>query len=255
MSELDDFVADSTAEVEETPVEAQETPVEAPEAPVEETETPEEPPQEEAPEGSTAEPETPKTDKEVPLTALLDERDKRQQYQAQVEELKRQLEEATKTPEVMPDVLEDQEGFVAQLESKLIQATKQNRIELSQEMMRITHEDYDAVEGKFVEMAADNHDLARQMAEARNPAKFAYDTVKKAEKLEQLENVDELEAKMRAELEEKVRAELKAEYQGQLEDLQAKAGALSPSIAGERAAGGNAPVLDVDDPLETTFNR
>ena len=257
MSELEDFVAEeSTAEevaeqaTPEVVEEAAQEPVsEVTEEPEVEAQAPETPP-----EGSTAEPETPeKTTKEVPLTALLDERDKRKRYQAQVEEMQRQLDEAKKEP--LPDVLEDQEGFVGQLRQEFQQTILQNRIEDSQEMMRMLHEDYDDVEARFVEMAGDTPELAAQMRDARNPAKFAYDTVKKAEKLAQLDNVEEMEAKLRAEAEKKAREDLEKQYQEKIAELEEKVGSLSPSIAGQRAAGANTPVITFEDPLETTFNR
>ena len=85
--------------------------------------------------------------------------------------------------------------------------------------------------------------------------KFVYDTVKKAEKLAKLENVDEFEAKTRAEIEAKVRAELEAKFEAKAKAESEKAASLSPSLANQRAAGGNTGVVSIADPLETTFNR
>jgi len=132
----------------------------------------------------------------------------------------------------------------------------QLRTEMSQEFMRMQHDDYDATETQFTAMATENPQLARDLAASPNPAKFAYDTVKKAEKLAKLENVDEYESTLRAEIEAKVRAELTAEITGTQAETAAKAGSLTPSIAGQRAAGGNKAIpVEVPDPLETTFKR
>jgi hypothetical protein len=264
MSELDEFIAaDTESGTVETEVPAEtptETPEQAPETPPAEVTAEQEQATEEAPEGSTTEPEAPvKAEKDtatIPIAALLDEREKRQKGEAALKELQTKFEAATRVDTPAPDVLEDQEAFVSHFKGEMQQMAIQTRIEMSQEMMRMMHPDYDEVESKFVGMAAENPDLAAKLRSATNPAKFAFDTVKNAEKLEKLENVEEFEATTRAEIEAKVRAELEAEYKEQLGDIAGKAGSLSPSLAGERAAGGNKPApIVISDPLETTFNR
>lgn len=258
MSELDDFLSDAPAETaaatettEAAAVDTVDTTTAEP-AEVEQTEQ----------EGATAAPEvtdtpveTQKEDKFVPLAAVLDERDKRQKAQRKLEELEQKL--ATKEPPApLPDVLDDQAAFVSGLESKFRNMGLALRTEMSQEFMRMQHDDYDAVESEFTVMASENPQLAQQLAASPNPAKFAYDTVKKAEQLAKMDNVEEYEATLRAEIEAKVREEVKAELTGVKADIDAKAGSLTPSLAGQRAAGGNTPpALVIEDPLETTFNH
>tara|TARA_R110002020_G_scaffold180814_2_gene375503 strand:- start:734 stop:1492 length:759 start_codon:yes stop_codon:yes gene_type:complete len=252
MSELAEFL-------EEQPLEAPPEEVAPEEVPTGETEPEvETPPEAEQPtelEGSPPEPESSESDKSVPIAALLDERDKRQAMSKELEALRKQLDERTE-PEAVPDVIDDQEGFVSSIRSEVQREVFSVRAEVSQEMMRTMHDDYDAVEAKFLEMATDNPELADGMASATLPAKFAYETVKKAEKLAQMENVDEYESKTRAEIEAKVRAEIEAEVRAGIKAESDKASSLTPSIAAVTADGGNTvPPVKIENPLETTFNR
>lgn len=202
--------------------------------------------------GSPPEPE--KQGGTVPIAALLDEREKRQQFQRELEALRAAKQQPE--PQKIPDVLDDQEGFVRHVQSEIRNATTAVRIEMSQDVMRMQHEDYDAMEAKFIAMAQDNPQLAQKMMESSLPAKFVYETAKKAEKLELMENVDEWEAKKTAEIEAKIRAEMEAKYSGKVKANADKAASLTPSISTVAAAGGNSRIpIHIADPLETTFNR
>lgn len=200
-------------------------------------------------EGSPPEPEKPEESGTVPIAALLDEREKRQEAVRKLEAFEAKQQEPEKP---VPDVLDDQEGFVAHFDSQL----RAQRIETSQEVMRMMHDDYDEAEAKFVDMVKDSPELAQKMGSATLPAKFAYDTVKQAEKLASMENVDEWEATKTAEIEAKVRAEITAEITGKAEEKAALSASLTPSLTSVTAKGGNTPPpVTIEDPLETTFNR
>jgi hypothetical protein len=244
--ELASFLEDSTESTGEAPV--TEVVTDTPAEP-----TPE-PNQEPEAKDESSPPELEKQSGTVPIAALLDEREKRQQYQRELEALR-----ATKPPEPqvrIPDVLDDQEGFVKHFQSELKNATTAIRIEMSQDLLRMQHEDYDAMEANFVAMANENPSLAQQMVESSNPAKFAYDTAKKAEKLARMENIDEWEAQKTAEIEAKVRAQIEAELTGKIKGHADKVSSLSPSISTVAAAGGNSRVPEtVPDVLLTKFNR
>jgi len=247
MSELAEFVEESV--VEDTPVEEVKEEVQEPEVeakPEPEAEVAEEP------EGLPTEPEKPEKTGEVPIAALLDEREKRQAFEKKYNEL---LTQQAKPQEPAPDILEDQEGFLKHFTSQMQQERLSDRIELSQEVMRMQHEDYDEAEAAFMQMAQENPELGQQLAAAKLPAKFVYDTVKKAEKLAAMENVDEWEAKKTAELEAKIRAELETKAQAAAKAKADAGESLSPSLTAHRAEGGNREVITVADPLDTTFNR
>lgn len=252
MSELETFLNDEPVETPETPPEpiAEETPPAEP--PTDETpaETPPEPE-----EGSPAEP---KEEGKIPIAALLDEREKRQERDRRIAELEAKLSEANKTPPPKaPDVLEDQEGFTKHFEDRLAQARREDRIEISQDLMRTMHEDYDEMEIKFAELAQKNPALVTQLNQSQLPAKFAYDTAKaaiEAEKLSDPAYLSQKEAEMEARIRKKIEAEnaenaAKAEAEAKLEAT------LTPSLANQRGGATAGTVPEVADPLETTFNR
>jgi len=168
--------------------------------------------------------------------AVLDERRKRQEYERKVQELEAKM--AEQDAPKRPDVFEDQEGAFSHLQQTFEQRLHESRLELSQEMMRMQHEDYDALESEFIEMAKDNPALIQELQGERNPAKFAYETALKAREAAELKNVDEYKAKLKAEM----RAEIEAELKQQQEQAQAsqakKQEALAPSLAASQSKGG-----------------
>ena len=136
-------------------------------------------------EGETPAPEdTP--DESWTKAAALDERRKRQAAEAAeraaIEErdtLKRELE-AARVPEKKerPDVFDDQEAAFEYLESEQDRKRINDKIELSQDIMRRTKEDYQEMEDTFIEMVKENPKLGVEMRAHPNPAGFVYDTAK-----------------------------------------------------------------------------
>lgn len=179
-------------------------------------------------------------------TMALDERRKRQEIERELEALRNQRAEAEKVE--TPDVFENQEAFVEHMRGEMQAELAKSRIETSQEIMRSIHQDYDAKEAAFIEMARENPLLIQEMNQSRNPAKFAYDTAVKAEKLAMLDNVDELEARIRAEVEAKVRAEIEGESKQQAESLEQKRKSVPPSLT--NASGKSGFDSDTEETLE-----
>lgn len=224
---LDDLLNDEVeteAEIEEVEEEAvKETPEpEAESEEAEETESTDE-------EGTPSVPEEKKeelTDKEKAFLAKAnDEKAKRQ-------ELERKLAEKDKPEEVKaPDPIEDPEGYAAYVKNQTASIQSAMRIELSQEMMRQSHADYDEKEAAFLELAESNPALISQLQQSTNPAKFAYDTVVKHERMSQFDNFDdavksEVEKQLAA-AKEAIRNEVEQEYSARLK----KANSLPPSGA------------------------
>lgn len=149
------------------------------------------------------EPPSPETVQErmVPLKALEEERRKRQEAEARINQ---------QEPKRAPDIFEDPEGYQKHMTELLNQTRTQDRIALSREMLMIVKDDYEQRENEFLELAKQDEMLIAKMANSSNPAKFVYETAVKAEKAKQLENVDQYEAKLRAEIEAKVRSEFEA---------------------------------------------
>lgn len=107
----------SAAETQPGPVEAQPQPLQGePPPPVEAQE-----PQQPAPvqqQKQIVEPVQKQPD-HIPISALLDEREKRQRYERDVEELRKRLDEATRQPRAPVDPLIDPEAFQRQYEDGL----------------------------------------------------------------------------------------------------------------------------------------
>lgn len=154
--------------------------------------------------GETAEtPAAPEDDKQpqsVPLAALQDERRKRQELEAEIERLR--------VPEEKPDIFVDPDAALAQVENAARQHADQRWIQACRAMAQSQFEDYGDKEATFMDLAKENPALTQQMLQSDNPALFAYQTAQKHERFTQLQNVDEYEAKLRAELEAKIRAEM-----------------------------------------------
>ena len=170
-------------------------------------------------------------ERHVPLTALTAEREKRQNAERRLAELEAR-ERANAQQTSAPDPLENPEGFAAHLNESSARATQSLRVEFQQELMRARHDDYDEKESKFLEMAQDNPALLTQAAASGNVAKFAYETVAKAEKFAEMQDVEGFEAKLRQRLEAELRAKLEAEYAGKAtKAAQLEAATSLPSLA------------------------
>lgn len=160
--------------------------------------------------------------------AVLDERRKRQELERKLAD----LEKAQQQPAQRPDLFADPEGALGHTEAKLRQELYAARIEMSQELMRSQHADYDELEAEFSELAKDNPVLLKQLAQAANPARFAYETARKAREAEALNDVDkvraELEAKHLADIEARVRKEYEEKYG---KEAVKRAAASAPSLA------------------------
>tara|TARA_R110002096_G_scaffold51370_1_gene134284 strand:- start:661 stop:1425 length:765 start_codon:yes stop_codon:yes gene_type:complete len=248
MSELEEFLSESseseTTEVVEAPVEAA----------VEETKAVAEVDDSKG-EDNAEPPSAEKTKQEtgnVPIQALLDEREKRQAYEAQMRQMQSQLEKQNQQPApTAPDVLDDQAGFANHLQQSVREEIQTSKIAQSQAMMRMMHEDYDSMESTFVQMARQNPQLVQEMNASPMPALYAYETAKKAEKFSQMQNIDEYQAKLKAEITEQVRAELKAEMEGKVQSDADLSNSITPSIANARAAGTNREAIAVPDPMSS----
>lgn len=166
----------------------------------------------------------------------LDERRKRQELERRYAELEAKLK-APEGKEEGVDFFSDPDKALGQVKDEIRSELANAKLEISQELMRERHEDYDELESEFVDLAKDNPVLIKQLSEAKNPAKFAYETAMKARKANELENVDTFREKIRAEEREKIRAELEAEMKQNAEKAQKRDKALAPSLANQRAAG------------------
>jgi hypothetical protein len=182
--------------------------------------------------------------------AVIDERRKRQDAERRLAELEKKLQEPAKKP----DLFEDPEGVLSQHRQEVGQQLLETRIDLSEELMREQHPDYDELKEEFVQLATENPFYADQLAKAKNPAKFAYETAKKARQAASLGDVDkmraELESKIRGELEQKIRKELEGKFE---KDGKKRDATGEPSLAATTAKSSASTVPD--ESLDSILKR
>jgi hypothetical protein len=217
MAELDEFLTGGQprdelgrfAAKEDAPPASPEPPIEA--APTPESITP-------APEMVAAPAPAPDL---IPQAALLDERRKRQQYERELQELRKHLEtlQAPKPQaEVPQDFWENPQRFIESAREQAVQqalAKADERMrhqfaELCEINARNRYQDYDAVREKFLERVQDDPVLRAELARASDPAEFAYKTGKRLQEVEQFGGLDTYRQRLEAEIRQKIEAEMKA---------------------------------------------
>lgn len=101
-------------------------------------------------------------------------------------------------------------------------------------------------------MVKENPALYQQVISSVSPYHEMVDVVSKAEKFEQMQNVESYEAKMRAEIEAKIREEYETRYTQKA----AKKTSITPSLNNQRSADGGASTETLGDlSLEDIFQR
>ena len=144
--------------------------------------------------------------------ALAAERQKRQEAQAR-------LRQQEAEPQEIPDPVVDPEGYSAYQDDKLKFVTLKDRIELTQDLMRDMHEDFDKYQSVFMGLVSTEDDdgnltitdrkLLADFNASPNPAKFAYNHAKKHEEIQTLSSPDYKE-NLRKELEREILSKMKA---------------------------------------------
>lgn len=162
--------------------------------------------------------------------AVKDERSKRQAIEKEFADYKASMEKKEDTP--LPDVIDDQEGFVKSMQDRFDQELARNRIEIYRQVQTEQFPDYPEKEAAFIELAKQNPILVTQMNQAANPAKFVYDQMNKLEEFEKSKDVDSYKEQLKAEL----RKELMEEMQSKKTEEVEKSDNLSPSLAKARGS-------------------
>ena len=211
---------------------------------------------EEAPDEDTGEPSAPPADDRqdkghsVPVTALLDEREKRQRIEAEAEQMRREVaeyrrreEQARQKPVEAPDILEDPAGYRQHVEASF----NQRLLQLHGSMSRFMAErDYgaDVVQAAFEYF---NRHPEQSFALISQPSPFhaAVEAHRKAQAVEEFgTDPNAYREKLRAEYEAELREKIRAEYAAEMTPNRPK----SPprSLAGMASSGSNAPPIPVD---------
>lgn len=197
--------------------------------------------------------------------ALEAERKKRQEYERKLAQFEGQLsvyqqQSQPKQQQQQPVDEDDQfysappkyvNGVVDKKVSEINKTVEAVRLELSEDMVRGQHQDYDDVISSFHEAAQNDPTLlARFQAQVatdprarRNPARFAYDYAKTYREVSTVGSLDELRAKIEADLRPKLEAELRKK------GVLAAAEQASTSSAGARGSGVTSPVTSGDIPI------
>ena len=248
--ELDELLNDdeATPEPEVQVTEAPETAesVTGEDTPAAEPEAAEPPSAEAAPEHAT----------NVPLPALVAERQARQEAERELNELRRQIEASQAEAPARPDVFEDPDGAFGHLEAQIEQALAAQRIEMSRMVLATSKTDFADREAEFMALAKDNPTLVTQMLASDNPALFAYDTARKAAEWAAIQDVDKWKEERRAEIAAEERAKLEAEFKADGERKAAIANAAGiPSLATVPGAGNRSDIPEDDDLRELLDNR
>jgi hypothetical protein len=214
---------------------------------VEEVQEPEQEVKAEEPkEEATTAPKEDETEQAWTKAMALDERRKRQEAQKELDGLKAQLEEKAKVD--TPDVFEDQEAFTNHLRSEFDQKLINQRVELSRDILKDQHEDYEAMEQAFIELAGNTPGLREQVLQQSNPAKFVYEQGKKHTQFKEMQDVDSYKNKMRAE----IKAELEAEMSSKSAEKSKVAASITPSLANARSSDSSIGEVNSFDSLYNT---
>ena len=238
MGDLDNILNDSEESTGEAETEQVNEVVE--ETVEENTEEPTEEPEVEAKkEDSTPEP---KEDEKThwQFEAYKDEKRKRQELERELNELK-----TPKEPVKVPDVLDDQDAYTSYIQNQVSQSTTNMKANMSQ-FMAERELGKDVVAQKletFNSMLKADPSLQSKVLDSVSPYHEMVDIVDKAERLKQFENVDDIEAKIRADVE--------AEYAAKYSDKEANRTSVTPSLNGRASS---SSTKEPDDSLEALLS-
>ena len=211
---------------------------------------------EEAPDEDTGETSAPPADDRqdkghsVPVTALLDEREKRQRIEAEAEQMRREVaeyrrreEQARQKPVEAPDILEDPAGYRQHVEQVFDQRLNAQRLQMSRFMAEreFGKETVDAAFEFFNRHPRDSWALIQEPS----PFHAAVDAYKRAQAVEEFgTDPNAYREKLRAEMEAEMRESIRAELAAEMTPNRPK----SPprSLAGMASSGSNAPPIPVD---------
>ena len=159
------------------------------------------------------------------------ERHKRQDLERQLQQMQQQQQAAAPKP----DFWENPEGAIGNIQASVDEKIRRATTNMSVNMMRDAHTDYDEKESLFIELGQQNPALFNQMNQSSNPAHFAYNYATKHAEMQAIGDPTEYRAKIRAEVEAEFRTGKAAEIEAAIKTRSDLPGSLS----NERASGGN----------------
>lgn len=204
------------------------------------------------PEASTASEVKEPESKTVPIQALMAEREKRQTL-----EKEKATWQTQKANEPAPDIFEDQAAYTKHFQTKIDNDRFNDRANQSEfyAQREFGAEELALKVEAFKELKAVNPALEAQVYNAVSPYHEIADIVSKHEKMEKMQNIDEYEAKTRAEIEKQVRAEIKAEMEGKATADKNLRDSIPTSLVDETSQGSvKQPSWQGPSTLSTLFN-
>ena len=195
MDDLDNILNES-----EQPVEAVE-PQQEPET-AEQLEQPRGPDGKFAPKGETVDA-PPASDEKArgQEAAIVAERRKRQELEAKLADMERQIAAKQEPPAPPPSIWEDDQAALGHVHNSAVstavqQATFNAKLDMSEMMARQAYSDFDDVKSEFVRMMQENPALQQQALTDPHPWQRAYQIAKNARTMQELgaTNLDELKA-------------------------------------------------------------
>lgn len=150
--------------------------------------------------------------KQVPIGSYKAEKEKRQALEAQIEALRREMEQRQQEPPAPPpSIWEDDQAALNHVRNDAVsaavqQATFNAKLDMSEMMARQAYNDFDDMKSEFVRMMQENPALQQQALSDPHPWQRAYQIAKNARTMNELgaTNLDELKAK----LTEQIKADL-----------------------------------------------
>ena len=194
--------------------EAPEPQVETPEVEEPKAEQPRGPDGKFAPKGEKKDAPPASEEDRIPVSAIQDERRKRQELERRLQEYEAKLQQLSNPPQPAPDMFENPEGWQTHFgqtiqQQAAEQASLNATLNTSEMLARDKFDDFEEMKASFLELAAQNPTLAQQALSDPHPWRKAYQIAKTHTTMQQVgaTDIDSLRAQIRAELE----AELKAQ--------------------------------------------
>jgi len=162
---------------------------------------------------------------------IVAERKKRQEIEAQLDQLRREMAARPQEPAPPPpSIWEDEAGALGHVKQDAVsiavqQATFHARLDMSEMMARQTHSDFEEMKAEFVKMMQDNPVLQQQALADPHPWQKAYQIAKNAKTMAELGATD-IQT-----LEAKIREQILAEQQA----IQPAASRIPPSLSTTRS--------------------
>jgi hypothetical protein len=148
----------------------------------------------------------------IPIQALLDEREKRQRAERELEEWRRRATPPPSPPQ-RPDVFADPDGAFQHIEQQVSEQVTRARLDMSVMMEQASKPDYAEKESAFIEAVRANPALYQQMLADPHPAGFAYRVGSQVLAMREIGDPAGYRERIEKELREKLEAEYAAKYQ------------------------------------------